>query len=590
MVVGEALAQVMVRMGPHDRDRSLRELRVVGPDRDDVADEGAAYVEVVVAEQLAHSPNRERREQVGDRVVERPLVRLRAPVVWPIGVLARHCPVECAPDARLLRVPAPGARVDSYPVEERDGWIWVFLGDLPEPERPPIPRFPEFGRTGWRAVRVAVMWNAHYTRVVENTADVAHTPFVHRTSFGDPHATVIPEFTVTGDEHTTRASILLPRPAAPRKPKRGGYTEVTLAIHMPATNLVDGIMANGWRTLLLITHLPVDAHTIRSSDILDRRGDPLVVGEDFVDCITVLEGTDDILKPAILAAPRERNVDRLDQRLGRHPGGECQASTLDEHLEQHPSGPVRRQRRRGRRGVRRRGEQAQPVVILLIRVGDDAPSVHVVGDPGHPRTEVRRERFVFAVLMVAQQDGTAVEVDEHMVAAGVDGDRQQRRGPPTPQALHETQLTSRVDDRQPPHVPDPVLRLGGPDRGKDRPGLAAGAVVGEVGLAQPDRQLASASLRARLERLGTRGWVQAGEYLRGVAMQPGIEAWPRVRGVRHGGPGIAHATRRVKPPLCELVPSVPRQQSPVTPVSQRRLGHDGPTLLLWRDEPWVIES
>ena len=31
------------------------------------------------------------------------------------------------------------ARVDSYAVIERYGWVWVFLGDLPEAERPPLP-------------------------------------------------------------------------------------------------------------------------------------------------------------------------------------------------------------------------------------------------------------------------------------------------------------------------------------------------------------------------------------------------------------------------------------------------------------------
>ena len=36
------------------------------------------------------------------------------------------------------------ARVDSYPTTERYGFLWVFLGDLPEAERPPIPEWPEF--------------------------------------------------------------------------------------------------------------------------------------------------------------------------------------------------------------------------------------------------------------------------------------------------------------------------------------------------------------------------------------------------------------------------------------------------------------
>ncbi|MFP3741296.1 aromatic ring-hydroxylating dioxygenase subunit alpha, partial [Burkholderia sp. SIMBA_019] len=37
-----------------------------------------------------------------------------------------------------VRIPAR-ARVDGYPVVERHGWIWAFLGDLPEAERPPLP-------------------------------------------------------------------------------------------------------------------------------------------------------------------------------------------------------------------------------------------------------------------------------------------------------------------------------------------------------------------------------------------------------------------------------------------------------------------
>ncbi|MBW7930726.1 MAG: aromatic ring-hydroxylating dioxygenase subunit alpha [Gammaproteobacteria bacterium] len=43
------------------------------------------------------------------------------------------------------------ARVDSYPTQEKYGWVWVFLGDLPENERPKIPdMFPEYeDPKGW---------------------------------------------------------------------------------------------------------------------------------------------------------------------------------------------------------------------------------------------------------------------------------------------------------------------------------------------------------------------------------------------------------------------------------------------------------
>ena len=58
--------------------------------------------------------------------------------------------------------------------------IWVFLGDLPESERYPIPPFPEFDdRAHWRPIEAEFSWNASVDRVVENGIDVAHTSFVH---------------------------------------------------------------------------------------------------------------------------------------------------------------------------------------------------------------------------------------------------------------------------------------------------------------------------------------------------------------------------------------------------------------------------
>ncbi len=98
-------------------------------------------------------------------------------------------------DGECVKIPAsPGggpipkkARVDAYPVEERYGWVWVFLGDLPEEERPPIPVFPELeldpATSPWRTVRGEYMWDANYERIVENGVDVAHTSFVH--TFGN---------------------------------------------------------------------------------------------------------------------------------------------------------------------------------------------------------------------------------------------------------------------------------------------------------------------------------------------------------------------------------------------------------------------
>ncbi len=88
---------------------------------------------------------------------------------------------------QVMLVPSEGesfniidkARIDSYPTEERYGMIWVFLGDLPEEERFPIPDFPEYEDPQWRALTDEWMWQADASRVVENGIDIAHTSFVH---------------------------------------------------------------------------------------------------------------------------------------------------------------------------------------------------------------------------------------------------------------------------------------------------------------------------------------------------------------------------------------------------------------------------
>ncbi len=87
-------------------------------------------------------------------------------------------------EGRDFRIP-DRARVDAYPTEERYGMIWVFLGDLPEEERPPIPPFPEYDDPNWRAITDEWVWKAEAARVIENGIDLAHASFVHPV-FGTP--------------------------------------------------------------------------------------------------------------------------------------------------------------------------------------------------------------------------------------------------------------------------------------------------------------------------------------------------------------------------------------------------------------------
>jgi len=88
------------------------------------------------------------------------------------------------------------AKIDTYPVTEKYGWVWVFLGDLPADRRPPIPDLlDEYSQVDkWRTTQLNSTAPVNWTKMEENNIDTAHLSFVHSV-FGsrqDPRATIVP--------------------------------------------------------------------------------------------------------------------------------------------------------------------------------------------------------------------------------------------------------------------------------------------------------------------------------------------------------------------------------------------------------------
>ncbi|MEZ5499768.1 MAG: aromatic ring-hydroxylating dioxygenase subunit alpha [Steroidobacteraceae bacterium] len=75
----------------------------------------------------------------------------------------------------------PRARVDAYPVCEKYGVVFAFLGDLPEAERPPILPIEEDKDPNWRSTVATFDVDYHYERSIENGLDPAHNEYVHTT-------------------------------------------------------------------------------------------------------------------------------------------------------------------------------------------------------------------------------------------------------------------------------------------------------------------------------------------------------------------------------------------------------------------------
>lgn len=108
------------------------------------------------------------------------------------------------------QVPPAKARVQTYQVVERYGWIWVSPG---KPAHD-IPVFPEWEDESHRKIFCGpYAYKAGAPRAVENFLDVAHFPFVHEGYLGDRSHTEISDYqVVTADDGITASNIRVWQP------------------------------------------------------------------------------------------------------------------------------------------------------------------------------------------------------------------------------------------------------------------------------------------------------------------------------------------------------------------------------------------
>jgi phenylpropionate dioxygenase-like ring-hydroxylating dioxygenase large terminal subunit len=170
------------------------------------------------------------------------------------------------------------ARVDSYPTDERWGWIWVFLGDLPEAERPPLPEFfPEYGQpdSEWRYLRGEIVFDCNWVRAIENGVDRTHAVWVH-TDFGNPERKVPKPFHVVDDNHS-----LYCRSSSKPLDKRGAWREVipdnrgerdnVVQIYVPAPSIRIEMHMQPPKSMFIVTaYTPINEHQTRLTFIHSR--------------------------------------------------------------------------------------------------------------------------------------------------------------------------------------------------------------------------------------------------------------------------------------------------------------------------------
>ncbi len=120
-----------------------------------------------------------------------------------------------AADGRCVRIPGqptipPSARVRSYPVEQKFGLVWVWMGDPALASRERLFDLPEYGAAGWHAVEgEALEVEANYLALADNLCDPAHVAFVHLSTLGNAAHEDVPIETEIKDQLivTTRWTI-----------------------------------------------------------------------------------------------------------------------------------------------------------------------------------------------------------------------------------------------------------------------------------------------------------------------------------------------------------------------------------------------
>ena len=189
---------------------------------------------------------------------------------------------EFAADGRCVKIPAMGeeapipkrARIDSYPTHEKYGWVWVFLGDLPEEERPPIPDLlPEFDDSArWRLIPYRAEARVNWQRFEENSLDTAHINFVHPT-FGTrraPRVTVVP---ITSTTYGGKVQRTRPAPKVEQKtgemakilnPDRG-FTSVSLEFSLVGVcHRIQPVFQEGMSIITFSVKVPIDPFHTRT--------------------------------------------------------------------------------------------------------------------------------------------------------------------------------------------------------------------------------------------------------------------------------------------------------------------------------------
>lgn len=149
------------------------------------------------------------------RILDEPLILFRSPEHGIVALLDQ-CPHRLLPlsmgictegriqcgyhglefdgSGHCIHVPGqslipPKARVQRFPVTERYGLVWIWMGEAEAADPALLPMVERFGQPGWAFLGDGYQRHeSSYRNIIENLMDPAHTTFVHKETIANPAA------------------------------------------------------------------------------------------------------------------------------------------------------------------------------------------------------------------------------------------------------------------------------------------------------------------------------------------------------------------------------------------------------------------
>jgi vanillate O-demethylase monooxygenase subunit len=131
---------------------------------------------------------------------------------------------------QCVRIPGqpivpPNARVRSYPMVEKMGLAWIWMGEpaLADPSK--VFDLPQYHDKKWSVVEGdALEIGCHYLNLADNLCDPAHVSFVHLSTLGSAASEDIPVHSEMQGEKVVTWRWILDSPAIPLFKKFGNFT------------------------------------------------------------------------------------------------------------------------------------------------------------------------------------------------------------------------------------------------------------------------------------------------------------------------------------------------------------------------------